>query len=613
MLPEQPLNLTIATNVTDSVLLQQDILDQVECCFKELYDYQISLGIFDQDCRILKLFNHDNELTFDEANDWCKQLIDNIAAKPPVKHKILFMMKEKEHHTKLPHSIMCYTNPVCSEANVIGTLALFLPTDYDNIFMDSLLNAVTKIVESIIKVGKYKDELNSKISWEKAIVDTISEGLFSIDRSGVITYMNDLGASILCLKKDEIIGEKLIDVIGFRPELLDILETGEGWINRELCFKSIKKGPVRLIKNAAPIKDNNGNIIGVLDTFREIKRVHSLVNQITGASARFIFEDIIYKSQEMQNSIEMARVVAASQGPVLLLGESGTGKELFAHSIHSASDRSEGPFIIVDCAALPHELIESELFGYVEGSFTGALRKGNVGKFELANGGTIFLDEIGELPLESQAKLLRVLQTHNITRIGDKKTLSVDFKVIAATNKNLEYEVSQHNFRKDLFYRINLFSIHIPPLRKRKEDILLLANYFANKTNIKLYNRDVKIENKVLSALLIYDWPGNVRELENVMQRAVYLSKGDFIRLEHLPEKLINNSVAKQNTIVDLCANTVLSDREKEQWYIMNVLNSCKGNKSKAAYALGISRPTLYKRMKELHILNDDSTLRSFQ
>lgn len=588
--------------LNDSLITQQDVLDHVEDCLKKLQGYEISIGVFQRNRCLFKLFNfHYKGLPFDEGTDWAEHMMGTNAVDLALKHKRCFRVEGEEHYAEIMHSILCYAEPVWFEGEVIGAIAIFMPVGCDNIIVRGFLSALTKSVEGIIEVGKFKKELGTKIGWEKAIVNTISEGFFSIDRDGVITYMNSLGAHILGLNKDEVVGRKLADVVGFRPELLDILDTGEGWIDRELCFKSIKKGTVRLIKNAAPIKNDNGEVIGVLDTFREIKRVHNLVNKITGANSSFMFEDIIYKSPEMQNAINMARVAAASQGPVIIQGESGTGKELFAHAIHSDSNRSQGPFIVVDCAALPRELIESELFGYVEGAFTGAVRKGRAGKFELAHGGTIFLDELGELPLDSQAKLLRVLQTHTITRIGDNKTLPVDFRVIAATNKDLEKEVAQYNFRKDLFYRLNVFNIYIPPLRKRKEDISILANHFIKKANIN--DRDIRISEEAFLYMFSYDWPGNVRELENVIQRAIFLAKGNIIQKEHLPEKVVNNkNIISQSTDVSIDQNTIFYDIESEKRYITSVLRSCKGNKSKAADVLGISRPTLYKKIKELQI-----------
>lgn len=376
---------------------------------------------------------------------------------------------------------------------------------------------------------------------------------------------------------------------------MNILETGEGWIDRELSIKTPDNRHIRLVKTAKAIRNDKGEIIGVLDTFRELNRVHKPVNQITGANARFSFDDIIYQDDEIQKPIDIAKIVANSDITVLIQGESGTGKELFAHSIHSASGRSRGPFIVVDCASLPRELIESELFGYTEGAFTGAVRKGRAGKFELADGGTVFLDEIGELSLDAQAKLLRVLQTKNVTRLGDSKTVSANFRVIAATNRNLEYEVAAKNFREDLFYRLNVITLQIPPLRKRTKDILCLTNFFIHKNVAKMGLENIEITNEALSYIYAYNWPGNVRELENVIERACYLIRDRHIGIEQLPKKIIEYNEHSQKTFVNI-------EKIDEKKNIERMLQTFNCNISMVARAMKVSRPTLYKKIKEMKI-----------
>lgn len=579
----------------------QNILDLIEKFIKTIEGQNISFAVYEKNSCLIKSYIDFPLLSLNEGTDWSEQVIGTNAAALAIKHQQGFKLIGEQQYAKFLHSVSCFAEPIMFKEQIVGALAIYMPIDYKNTIVEGCLGILKKSIEGLLHIDEFKNKVSEHTGWEEAIVNTISEGFFSIDSEGIITYINSIGASIFGLQKDEVVGKKLVDVFGFRPELLNILETGQGWIDRELCLRSPSKGIIRLVKTATPIKNDKGEIIGVLDTFRELNRVHNLVNQITGANARFTFDDIIHESNEMQKSIDIARMVADSDAAILLQGESGTGKELFAHSIHSASKRAQGPFIVVDCAALPRELIESELFGYVEGAFTGAVRKGRAGKFELANGGTVFLDEIGELPLDAQAKLLRVLQTRTVTRIGDRKTISVDFRVIAATNKNIEYEVSTNGFREDLFYRINVVTVQIPPLRKRAEDILPLSKAFANKAAAKIGLADIGITDEALSLLVAYDWPGNVRELENVIERATYLARSGYIGIEQLPEKVINYNTHAQETFV--AQGTFVAIEEKnEKKRIESIMQSCNCNISKVAKILGLSRPTLYKKIKEMEI-----------
>lgn len=579
----------------EDLFSDQNILDLIYKFIKMIEGQKISFAAYEKNCCLIKSSIDFPLISLNEGTDWSEKLIGTNAADLAIKHQKSFKLSGEQHHAKFLHSVSSFAEPILYNGQIMGALAIFMPLDCENKVAECCLGLLVKSIEGLIHLDEFKDKVSAHNGWEEAIVNTISEGFFSIDSEGVITYINSIGASIFGLQKDEVVGKKLVDVFGFRPELLNILETGQGWIDRELCLRSPSKGIIRLVKTATPIKNDKGEIIGVLDTFRELNRVHNLVNQITGANARFTFNDIIHQSDEMQKSIDIAKMVANSDAAILLQGESGTGKELFAHSIHSASERAQGPFIVVDCAALPRELIESELFGYVEGAFTGAVRKGRAGKFELANGGTVFLDEIGELPLDAQAKLLRVLQTKTVTRIGDRKTISVDFRVIAATNKNLEYEVGTNGFREDLFYRINVVTVQIPSLRKRTEDILPLAKSFANKAAAKMGLANIKITDEALSLLLAYDWPGNVRELENVIERASYLARGGYIGIEQLPEKVTNYNGHRQETFVAV-------EETDEKKRIEGIMQSCNCNISKVAKILSLSRPTLYKKIKEMGI-----------
>jgi DNA-binding NtrC family response regulator len=312
---------------------------------------------------------------------------------------------------------------------------------------------------------------------------------------------------------------------------------------------------------------------------------------------RYSFENIIGSSDKMKEVLDLAGRVAASEASLLITGESGTGKELLAKGVHFNSRRANGPFVAVNCAAIPEALIESELFGHVKGSFTGAVRD-KEGKLELADGGTLFLDEIGDLRIDLQAKILRALQEREVDRVGGGKPLPVDVRVIAATNKDIEQAVKEGSFREDLYYRLNVITLFIPPLRERREDIPLLARHFLKKFNT---DDDVRLEASALSLLMEYGWPGNVRELENVIERASVLKRGVLITQNELPEKLKKERIGVEEIILNLPEQGIsLEDLEKK--LIIKALEKHNGNQTRAAEFLRITRPTLIYRMEKFKL-----------
>ncbi len=308
----------------------------------------------------------------------------------------------------------------------------------------------------------------------------------------------------------------------------------------------------------------------------------------------YCFEEIIGNSERMKTVLEMAYRVAGSDASVLITGESGTGKELLARGLHYGSPRSNGPFVAVNCAAIPENLIESELFGHVKGAFTGAV-KDKQGRFELADGGTLFLDEIGELRLDLQAKILRALQEKTVDRVGGSRPVPADARVVAATNRDIEKAVKDGKFREDIYYRLSVITLHMPPLRERKEDIPLLVGHFLRKFG---KNLDISIDPAALTALQTYGWPGNVRELENVIERASVLRQGNVITLADLPEKLSREQGSVEDIILNLPEEGI-SLEGLEKSLIVKALEKYKGNQTRAAEYLGITRPTLIYRMEK--------------
>lgn len=326
-------------------------------------------------------------------------------------------------------------------------------------------------------------------------------------------------------------------------------------------------------------------------------KLRETVRQLKNNSGTLSFDDIIGDSKELSKVKKSARLFAAGNSTILLQGESGTGKEVFARAIHTESSRGAGPFVAINCAALPENLIESELFGYVEGAFTGASKGGRIGKFELADGGTLFLDEIGEIPIHLQAKLLRALQERKIQKVGGSKEINIDVRIIAATNRDLELLVKEGMFREDLYYRLSVIPIFIPSLRERKGDIRQLAEYFCNIYS-KALNKDIfGLEKTTLKILSEYSWPGNIRELQNAIEYAVNISSNSYLKRTDLPEKILRGRKSITETGIAELKDLHTVEYEYIQKAIETYGNTLEG-KEKAAQVLGISLATLYRKLK---------------
>ncbi|HWQ76476.1 MAG TPA: sigma 54-interacting transcriptional regulator [Syntrophomonas sp.] len=375
--------------------------------------------------------------------------------------------------------------------------------------------------------------------------------------------------------------------------------SGKAFKNEEI-FIPTADVTLRFLASGTPIVSKGGKVASALLIIRPIKEVHHLVNRFSGYTARFHFEDIITCNTHMQEIIDVARMASRNSSSVLIEGESGTGKELFAQAIHNASRRSGSAFVAVNCGAIPRELIASELFGYNEGAFTGAKKGGNPGKFELADGGTLFLDEIGDMPLELQVALLRTIQEKQISRIGGSQMIPIDVRIICATNKNLFEEMQKGNFRRDLFYRLNVIDLHILPLRERTEDITLLFSHFLKQMNPEM---NESLEEELQNILVSYAWPGNVRELQNAAER--------MVNLHQLPDQLLalsqqravcpQENPAREGFSIQQAQSRYKNERlEQERISIIHLLNLYNGNVSQVAREMGISRSTLYRKMKNL-------------
>ncbi|HLF85799.1 MAG TPA: sigma 54-interacting transcriptional regulator [Nitrospiria bacterium] len=432
----------------------------------------------------------------------------------------------------------------------------------------------------------------------EVILESINDGVLSIGLDKKINYVNRAAERLLGYKKEEIVGMSCAQVAGCDTSYECLLErtikTGENLSNIECAIKDKAGKVIPVSINTAIIRGNDGEVIGGVEIFRDISQIKTLTEELKG---RYLFDNIIGKNFRMQEIYDILPDVAKTKSTVLIEGESGTGKELIAHAVHHYSPRKDGPFVKVNCGALAEGILESELFGHVRGAFTGAISS-RIGRFELANGGTIFLDEIGDISLSTQIRLLRVLQEEEFERVGDTKRIKVDVRVIAATNKDLKKAIERGDFRQDLYYRLRVVPIYLPRLRERKDDIPLLINFFLKRFNAEIGKRVNNISPMVMEILMNYDYPGNIRELENIIEHALILCQGNTILPEHLPGDIVH----PENLVVDAALEEEEPLKAIERELFVKVLEQTGWNHKKASDRLKISRTTLWRKIKALGI-----------
>ncbi len=514
--------------------------------------------------------------------------------------KRLVCVQGAEHYNKFWHNWSCAAAPIFDfNENVIASLALSSEFSYqDNhipLLAQSCADGISSQLRELILLENEK-RLNAVL---ESVHNALPELVITVNNLGKITHAN----------------RQAINYFGFSSDLID--KTLKDLFSKTDCARAQKllktgktetvelevisnHGARNFICRFLPISTKNSDLCGMTIFLSKHTELLELTRHVSGNYAKYSFADIKGENKNLKEQITLATRAAKSSHRILLFGESGTGKELFAQSIHNESSSYKGPFVAISCAAIPRDLIESELFGYVGGAFTGARRNGMIGKIELATNGTLFLDEINSLPLEMQAKLLRVLQQMEIVRIGDSKPTPINARIIAATNKNLKDEVSAGQFREDLFFRLNVIEINIPPLRERKDDISLLANLFLHRQGVETSHSFQNITDDALESLYNYNWPGNIRELENVCERALLLSENGIILQKHLPAHIVNNPNAKLNKIRQI-QDKSSTMQENMQDIILRTLNQHNGNISKAAKQLGVARSTLHRKIKQFH------------
>ena len=525
---------------------------------------------------------------------WTEELVGTSALGLALLGEGPIQVAGKEHYCKAYEEWTCSAAPLIGDHGaVMGVLSVTgSRADVHSHTLGMVVSAAAAI-SNTIKVRRAQKQLEDTARLHATIINSVSDGLLMINAQGFVTFINPTGAKILNVKVQESIGKHIQELVDFKPVVLKVLETGQGYTDKEF-FIETKRGVLHFIKTAIPLKDKDGKMEGVVDIFREIRQVRKLVNRMVGATAMFSFEDIVGESACMIEIKRLAKIAANSLATVLIQGESGTGKEMVAQAIHKSSPRSDGPFVAINCGALPRDLVESELFGYEDGAFTGARQGGRPGKFELAQGGTIFLDEIGEMSLDVQVKILRVLQDKRIIRVGGARYMDVDVRVIAATNRELLRAVGEGSFRQDLYYRLNVLPINVPPLRDRREDIDRLAVFFMAKTCEQLGVPLKRLSAAAIAVLRRQEWPGNARELENIIERAVHLCEAEEINEQHLPMTLSaqqNNGYRENRSLRDI-----------ERVAIEETLNKTQWNVSRTARLLGVGRNTLYGKIREYQI-----------
>ncbi|MHB8124962.1 MAG: sigma-54-dependent Fis family transcriptional regulator [Desulfitobacteriaceae bacterium] len=573
--------------------------------------------------------------------DWSEEGAGTNAIGTAIKHQGPVQIFSAEHYCEGWHVWTCTATPILDPVSkeIIGVLDLTGPWNSYQRHTLALVVAQAKAIERSLFVSELIRQQKLTNKYIDICGESTMDGILIIDIRGRVIRINEQAARQLSIDPGRVIGQTLTDFPELNNAISEIIQFGEPNCEREsFVMDDRSRRKLRII--GKPMAENNKSL-GAIITLPSVSMfgkgqgsywepqsalirndIPEDVNVINNKgrrtskvifraeedeprsnAARYNFSAILGNNELFLKSIALAKRAALNEVTVLVQGESGTGKELVAQAIHLASRRKSGPFIAINCGALPKELVGSELFGYADGAFTGANKGGNPGKFELAKGGTIFFDEIGDMPLDQQVNLLRVLQEKEVVRIGGRKTIPIDVRIIAASNKNLSEEVKKGNFREDLYYRLNVINISLPPLRERREDISLLIHCFLDKARRDLGRSALQITNEALQVLEAYNWPGNVRELRNVFDRTVQMIYDDNITPECLPSELLE-IVGKKAEVgfVKSEQNKLITDLtivdRYERDILLNTVKQCNDNMTKAAAQLNMARSTLYRKLK---------------
>ena len=573
--------------------LLENMLSEVECYIFLSDEYGVIL-------RIVQALGR-NIFQLVPGSIWTEETTGTCSHGMSILLKSPIQLCGPEHFCHIFENISCSSAPVFdANGNLEGTLTIASPDLHRQ--NSHSLGLVVTMARAIQK----EFQLSVKTGLLNVAFETTNDGVIVIDNNGIITMASTVAQRIFKSLGKDLLGLQIEDIIGTQPLIKSVIETGNPRLNTDI---QINKWKQKLnLYSVQPVKNHDNKNAGCILTLRTSDQTKNTGKLTSGSATRFTFDNIVGTSQQSTKSINLANKFARFGTNILIQGESGTGKEVYAQAIHNES-RPEGPFIAVNCAAIPRNLIESELFGYEAGAFTGAERQGKPGKIELANGGTLFLDEIGDMPLELQAVLLRVLEDKMIVHVGGSRYIPVDFRLVTATNKDLLDLVKENQFREDLYYRISVFKLAIPPLRERGADIIELAEHFigiaAQAHGLPLPT----LSNAAKYILLQYNWPGNVRQLQNAILYAVCMNSEGIIRPEHLPVEILNYVPGSDNDPVQIelisdsrVAEDNLSMKDIEKMVIKKALDDTNNHIRDAAKILGLSKSTLYRKIKEYEI-----------
>ncbi|MDA8141893.1 MAG: sigma 54-interacting transcriptional regulator [Desulfobacteraceae bacterium] len=570
---------------------------------KNLYQFLKGTGfyatLFDGEGYLLEMLgDHDIADAVSNAGGivgalWNEQSTGNTVVGSTLIEKKPLQFFGSQHFIKNYHGETASGAPIFSpEGQLLGGITLSSRNSRANPHTLGMVVAAAYAVENELRTRQAFAERQRAYRFQQSVIASIMEAMMAVDNDGIISLINDPAKKLLELSAGQVEGATLNAVLAKNNVgLLRLIEDNERVTDQEVRIFS--KGAWNdYTVTITPILSAENKSIGKIIVLNEIQRAKTMLTTMLGARAIYHFEDICGRNPRFLITMEQAKIMAQNDSNVLLLGKSGTGKDIFAQSIHNASRRRNGPFVAINCGAIPRDLLASELFGHEEGAFTGARRGGHQGKFELADGGTIFLDEIAELPLELQSVLLRVIEDKLVTRIGGKQTRKIDVRVITATNKNLREEITRGNFREDLFYRINVFNIEMIPLCERPDDVPLLTHWFIKRFEEKLGKQIQHVDQRILEAFLHYPWPGNVRELQNVVERMMNFAGANTLTSDLIPNEILKTKPVPQQS------EELEPPVEKEKQLIRKMLD-LKFQQKQIAERLNISRTTLFRKIKK--------------
>lgn len=536
---------------------------------------------------------------FVEGSNWSEDSVGTNAIGTSLFIKEPLQVFSNEHYCRFAQASSCSCSPIKNiDGEVIGAINL---TGYDNNVNTHTLGmavASAYAIQNALIMDNNQETIIMSDVYKTTIFDSIAQGILATDIEGKITHLNSVAKNMLKLNREKYYNnESIYEVLPKNNEKLFSVIRELSLIEDKEITINTKRGIYKFNITSRFINNREGGCSGIVLIIDEIKRTRRMARNLSGAVASITFDDLIGSSSNFMKTVDIAKRASMSDSTVLLLGESGTGKDVIAQSIHNGSNRKNGPYIVINCGAIPRELIGSELFGYAEGAFTGARKGGSIGKFELADGGTIFLDEIGDMPLDMQTNLLRVIEEKRITRIGGQDVIHVDVRIITATNKDLREEVKNNRFRQDLFYRLNVITLHLYPLRERKDDIPELSKAFYVQLIKNMNKKEYPIPDDFLDILCNYDYPGNIRELQNIIEQSINLSINGLLSKDLLPEEVLSS--LNKNSTNKVKRNDNLSIDEFEKSKIEELLAKHDGNISKVSYDMGIARSTLYRKLNK--------------